>query len=92
MDMQLNLLNLFKRDVVDEIKSAAKDVKTVMITYRDSKSEITKREGEPYEIKDNGLYMYCYEKDNIRLFKLERILEAKKTRNSFNPKWPIKIV
>jgi predicted DNA-binding transcriptional regulator YafY len=89
--VQNRFLNFFKGDVVEEIKKAAKDKKTVSIAYKDAKGDVTQRECEPYEIKDNGVYMYCHMRNEIRFFKLDNILNAKETNTPFTPRFPIEI-
>ncbi len=73
------------------IRKSAQRQRTVNITYRDSKGEVSTREVEPYEFKDGGLYAYCYRRQNIRFFKADRIQHAKITNRTFIPRWPIKI-
>ena len=91
--MQNQLFPQYDQGVLNKIREAARKTNTLTITYKDSKGEVTVREGEPYELKDGGLYMYCYERNSIRLFKLDGILKAKvNVGKTFVPKWPIKIV
>lgn len=77
--------------VVDTIMKAAKDKKTVMITYIDAKGNTSERETEPYEIKDGRWYYgYCLIRNEIRKFDIAKISGAKLTENSYEPRWPLK--
>lgn len=89
---QQNLFNFVRQEVMDEIVKAAKNTRTLEIIYKDKKGEVTRREGEPYEIKNEGLYMYDYKRENIRFFKLAQIFGAEMTNKKFLPRFPIKIM
>jgi predicted DNA-binding transcriptional regulator YafY len=77
--------------VMSTLKKAAQEHRTVKITYRDSKGIVTEREGEPYSIKNGGLYMYCHLRQSIRFFKLDSIQKARITNHTFIPRWPVEI-
>jgi predicted DNA-binding transcriptional regulator YafY len=77
--------------MMDNIQRAAKSLNTITILYRDSKGNVSNREGEPYEIKNNGLYMFCYLRNELRFFKLDNIMDVRITQNKFTPRFPIKI-
>ena len=89
--MQETLLKFYKPEILEEIRKAAVNQNIIVISYEDSKGSPSEREGEPYEIKNDGLYMYCYLKGSIRFFKLSNIKRVVNTRKKFTPKWPIKI-
>lgn len=74
-----------------DIREAASKQRTIILMYRDSKGSITQREIEPYEMKNDGIYGYCYIKDSIRFFKIASILDTKVTGRTFMPRWPIMI-
>lgn len=75
--------------ILTTISNAARKQKTVSITYRDEKGNVTQRETEPYELKD-GRYFGHTEK-GIRGFKIDNIISAQETEHDFTPRWPIKI-
>jgi predicted DNA-binding transcriptional regulator YafY len=77
--------------VFGEISKAARNLRTVTITYRDSKGNTSVRETEPYEVKNGNYFGYCLDKQSIRQFKIENIISAHVTSNDFTPRWPIQI-
>ena len=72
------------------IKSGIKNV-LAKIKYKDANGTITERKIEPYEIKNGMLYGFSSEKNSIRAFKTNNIIEATMTRTKFVPRWPIKL-
>jgi hypothetical protein len=88
---QQTLLDFTSPGIMDTIRRAEQQNKVLSLAYKDSKGDVTERSGEPYEIKDGGLYMYCYLRNSIRLFKLSNIMSAKVTNQTFVPKFPMKI-
>lgn len=89
--MQENLFGSPIDKTMQDIRSAASKQRTMILMYRDSKGSISQREIEPYEIKNEGIYGYCYIKDSIRFFKLANILDTKVTNKTFIPRWPMLI-
>jgi predicted DNA-binding transcriptional regulator YafY len=87
---QRKLFDLASSDVVETIKRAGKLKNTVIITYMDSKGEVTTRETEPYEIKDGAYYGYCLTKNGIRRFVLTGIMSASMTNTIYSPRWEVK--
>lgn len=77
--------------VLSEIIKGAKSSKTIVVSYRSKGSGLTTREVEPYEIKDNKLFCYCLNKNSVRCFLLDNILDAVCTDNKYSPRFPIKI-
>jgi predicted DNA-binding transcriptional regulator YafY len=77
---------------LEELRRAAKELKTVQIQYVNQKGEISVRETEPYEIRDGKYWGFCVEKGSIRQFNLERIREAHTTNFRFKPRWPVQII
>lgn len=73
------------------IESAARNGRTVRLTYTDKKGEQSVRNVEPYEFRDNKLWAYCRKKKGIRQFDLNRIEKAKETHYVYMPKWDVKI-
>lgn len=69
---------------------AGQNKKILIVTYRDSKGNITKRDTEPYEIKDDKYFGYCLEKGSIRCFKLSNILNAEVSNENYVPRWEVK--
>lgn len=78
-------------EVLGAIRMAALQHKTIMLEYRDSTGRVTQREAEPYKMSDKGLYAYAYNRDEIRLFKIDGIISARMTSKTFDPRWPIEI-
>lgn len=78
-------------NVINAIKDGAKNTKTVIISYKDTKGNVSERETEPYEVKEGKYYGYCLSKNSIRAFNLSSILNARTTERIFLPRWEIKI-
>lgn len=89
------LSNLFviqpKTEIIAELVSAADNLSTINITYIDRGGNVTNREIEPYEIKNNKFWGYDIKKDGIRQFNLERIMDVKSSGKSFSPRFPLKM-
>ena len=77
--------------VLTLIKQTGHAHKILTIDYRDSKGVVSRREVEPYEIKNGYFFGYDIDKDEIRQFKITSILAAEPTEESFTPRWPIKL-
>lgn len=77
--------------VLANIVKAALKKKTVVITYRDSKGNVSERETEPYDIKGDKYWGYCKSKSNIRQFSLLSVSAARVTANTYIPRWEVKI-
>lgn len=77
--------------VIDEIRTAAKNRVLIRIEYIDSKSNTTSRTLEPYELRDDSLFGFDIEKDAIRNFKLNQILNVSVTKIPYIAKWPVQI-
>lgn len=77
--------------VINAIKDGAKRTKTVMISYKDTKGNVSERETEPYEVKEGKYYGFCLMRNQIRAFSLHNITGAHVTDKTFLPKWDIKI-
>ena len=78
-------------NIMGAIRKGARGQRVVLITYRDAKGTITQRLTEPYEIKDGFYWAYSYLHDGIRKFKIGSVLSAKLNRQTYIPRWPIKI-
>lgn len=86
------ITSFIKKRILNSIIKAAKEHRTIKISYTDVKNVATfDRECEPYEIKGDGIYMFDLDKQSIRLFKLSNIDRAVLTNNTFTPRWPIQI-
>lgn len=76
------------------IAAAAKARMTIIITYEDSKGNLTAREVEPYEIKQKGkktfLYAYCIQAEAIRAFETKKIKQVIPTVNRYKPRWVVR--
>ena len=80
-----------KKEIKKRIKEGATKGQVLRITYKDSKGDVSKRNVEPYEIKNNHLWAYCRKRRNIRQFKLGNISHVTITKYNYMPKWPVKI-
>ena len=77
--------------IMDSIMTAAKESRVLVISYKDSKEEVSLRKIEPYEIKGKGLLGYCLLRNGMRHFKIDRITKAVLTDEKFEPRYPVKI-
>lgn len=89
--VQSKLIEAAKSIVLDKIREAARTQHCILISYIDAEGVTTVREGEPYELRDGGLFMFCYRRNSIRLFKLDQILGVEVTNRRYSPRWPIRI-
>ena len=80
-----------KKEIRKKIKEGATQGQVLRITYKDSKGDVSKRNVEAYEIKNNHLWAYCRKRRSIRQFKLGNISHITVTKYSYLPKWPVKI-
>lgn len=84
-------------DFLGFLKTAASGKKTIAFEYEDSKGQKTRRETEPYEVKISHtdgipvLYGYDLMRDEIRMYKFNRIQNPIITGNAFSPRWDLKI-
>lgn len=77
---------------MSQIREAAATKRTLNIDYIDSMGKHSSRTVEPYEIKNDIFYAHCMDADGIRGFKVNNILAARATNESFEPRFPIKIM
>lgn len=70
-------------------RKAGRERKVVRIRYTDLKGNASIRNVEPYEIRDGKLWAYCRKKRGIRQFALDRVSDARPTRYTFLPKYPV---
>lgn len=63
----------------------------VNIVYFDKEYGQTSRHVEPYEFKYAGVYAFCHLRQEIRLFKIERMDNVVLTDEPFEPRYPIKV-
>lgn len=79
----------------EAIAEAARNLRTVILTYVDEKGETTTREVEPYSYrpgKETARFMaFDIEKGQIRGFRLDRIVTAAVTENTYTPRWAVEI-
>lgn len=76
---------------IDIIRTGAKDLKTVVITYQSKDGTITERETEPYDISNGKYWGYCLSSQGIRQFTIGNILTLYVTDTNYRPRWPVKI-
>ncbi|MEI6529364.1 MAG: WYL domain-containing protein [Candidatus Falkowbacteria bacterium] len=84
-------------NLIETIKSAAKEHLILKIIYRDRNGLIDAwRYIEPYSFShddgETGLFAWDIEKASIRRFLLDRIIEAELTNRYYNPRYKIEIV
>lgn len=76
--------------IKDDIKKAMHDNKIVEFNYHSDKKGNSHRTGEPYEIKHTGesdkLYLWDYDRDEIRAFIVDNISDFKITDENFTPR------
>lgn len=82
---------IINSDIIRTITSGARNLNIVTIVYRSENGEVTLRDTEPYEIRDNKYWAYCLEKQGIRQFHLGNILDAKITTDKYRPRFPVNI-
>jgi len=80
-----------KDELIKILSTGGRAHKLVEISYFDEKGDQTLRHIEPYEFKFDGVYGYCSLREEIRLFKLDRIRNAVLTNRPFTPRFPIKV-
>ncbi len=78
-------------EILANIVKAAMENKTVIITYKDKKGDMTERETEPYEVRGDKYWGYCKDKNSIRQFSLLNVTNARITQNTYIPRWEVKI-
>lgn len=92
-------------DIIDTIKNAGRNLFMINLVYIDRFGNVTTRRVEPYEIRGNYFWGYNLDPESsisgtrgIRMFRLDRILDARRVRNpygrgysKFIPRWPIKL-
>lgn len=71
----------------DIIYDAISKRRLLNIVYRDLKGVTSERLTEPYEIKDGKYYGYCTQKNAIRAFKLDGIVDLEITDKGYTPRW-----
>lgn len=77
--------------ILTDIEEAAKSTRLLTITYVDQKGKVSFRTVEPYEIKNNSLFAFCYQAQGIRQFKLDKIQDTEVDVHLFTPRFPILI-
>jgi predicted DNA-binding transcriptional regulator YafY len=74
----------------DDIEKAIDETKVVEFDYYSEKKGASHRIGEPYEIKHTGesdkLYLWDYDRDQIRAFIIDNISNFKLTGETFVPR------
>lgn len=83
-------------DTIQTIKQAAEKRKILRIVYREKDgTNDGGREVEPYSFShddgDQALFAWDIDKNGIRRFALDRIIQAEITDSNFNPRYPIEI-
>ena len=82
---------ILNQEIIQQIRIAAHDLKMLRIVYAGA-SGTSMRDIEPYEIKEQHLWAYCYTAGDVRQFSLHNIISAEITDVKFRPRWPVKIV
>jgi predicted DNA-binding transcriptional regulator YafY len=78
-----------KNDHVAELSSAVLQSQTILLSYRAWNGEETQRNFDPYGIvlNDGFWYVsgYCHLRQDLRTFRLDRIVKLESTQGSFEP-------
>ena len=77
--------------IQQNIQRAALERRVLKISYLDKKGTHTIRSVEPYEIKNGKLWAHCLQRNGIRQFELNRIVQAVLSDRSFAPRHEVKI-
>lgn len=77
--------------ILPNIIRAATEGKLLKISFMDKKGVHTNRTIEPYEIRDGVLFAHCRVKNGIRQFALNQIIQAIVLKETYTPRYPVKI-
>lgn len=72
------------------IAQAGQERRVIVMTYVDAKNKHTIRTVEPYEIKEGKFFGFCLEKNAIRAFKLDGIVNVSIQPETFEPRFEVK--
>jgi len=78
------------------IKSAGRNLHTIILTAREVDGSVESREAEPYSYrysKDGKELFFCYDigKNGTRSFHVENIISVEETENEFKPRWSVEV-
>ncbi|MFH1209308.1 MAG: WYL domain-containing protein [archaeon] len=80
-------------EIVEIIKESGRQKRLLYIKAREKDGSIEPREVEPYSFrhKKSGTLFYGWDvvKNQIRSFRVDRIIEVKITEKEFTPRFPI---
>jgi predicted DNA-binding transcriptional regulator YafY len=83
-------MNEKDKNILKEIKSAAKKLNKVDIIYVKKGGALVERTVDPYELRGPDFWAACNQHGKrIHRFKKARILEAEEVNEKFKPKWPV---
>jgi predicted DNA-binding transcriptional regulator YafY len=78
------------QDYLETIKTALQERKLLSFEYADRYGNITARTAEPYQLVLKSSHWYCYgychKRKDFRLFKLSRMSNLQKNKDSFTPR------
>ena len=77
--------------ILAAITQAARERRVVNLSYLDQKGVHTVRAVEPYEVKKGKLWAHCLQRDAIRQFDLNRIVQAVPTERTFIPRHEVRL-
>lgn len=77
--------------ILTAITDAARARRVIKISYLDKKNVHTVRAVEPYEVRDGKLWAHCLQRDAIRQFDLNRIVQAVPTERTFTPRHEVRL-
>lgn len=87
------MANINRKNIIDTIRLAGQQRKTLWIKAYESNGTIEPREVEPYSFRPKGtterFYFYCLLHNGTRNFLLDRIIEVQITENNFVPRYEI---
>ncbi len=77
------------------IRSAGRNLHTIIITAREEDGSVETREAEPYSYRFKGGHelFFCYDiaKQGMRSFVVSRIISVEETVSSFSARWPVEV-
>lgn len=77
--------------ILPNIQQAARERRVLRLSYLDKKGIHTVRSVEPYEIRDGKLWAYCLQRNGIRQFEMNRIVQAVLSDKAYVPRHEVKI-
>lgn len=77
--------------ILTNVQQAARERRVLRLSYLDKKGTHTVRSVEPYEIRGDKLWAYCLQRNAIRQFDMNKIVQAMLSDKTFQPRYEVKI-